>query len=724
MSQLNTPFTYWNANPFINLKTIDILSNKKFDKLIVTFENGIIWIFKIANKSNGKKEFTPTLCLLGHETTVTALTLVKLNIELLNDSENAIVSISEDGTIITWDLNDGHCILKKKKLLNGIIKSIQVTDSMKYLICSGYSCDIYILSIATLEIKQIININNDWISAMKLRDDTSELFLTYESGEMSIFKFAEEELNLVNEETKSNIQTIPNAIQICINEYNNNLFFVLSKDICLMYSRQFNIELPILKVLSPQGHCWKNGYFLSSRTFMLWTMDSQIFIYYIGQKNDLRIINENQISEIDDTNEILFSNSKYHVITKKSNLEHDLMETNNPYTIIGSFTFNKNPQNIWDEADVQCVPGKNSEMHVISIQNVQNSSSIIYWSFYSCIKPSDYMTYYMDKSASNSNNSSPLQSNSDINSDNGQMDIPILFKPIHEIQLEELWNIKFEDYPKQSLVTAVTSFSSLFIIFGYECGIIKVMPLYDPFLCDINLLSDSDNEVYSLNGHSRRISSLFVPKKIDQNGKLLLFSSSIDASVIIWDLETGKQLYKYNEYTRPVVQFVQIPKEKEGSLFQNCVIAFSEDNSVSFFSLEKLECIYHLSGHYSELSRISWKRDSDYVCVECVDKSVYVWQLKSKYLDRIISDPYYSELVMGNCDVSIKFNPFNTDYSKLNNKQILSVFPVYFKPYGHIPVIVFYINIKQLINEINYFHRMSGTSFSNTASKKIRSPSP
>jgi len=56
MSQLNTPFTYWNANPFINLKTIDILSNKKFDKLIVTFENGIIWIFKIANKSNGKKE--------------------------------------------------------------------------------------------------------------------------------------------------------------------------------------------------------------------------------------------------------------------------------------------------------------------------------------------------------------------------------------------------------------------------------------------------------------------------------------------------------------------------------------------------------------------------------------------------------------------------------------------------------------------------------------------
>lgn len=70
-----------------------------------------------------------------------------------------------------------------------------------------------------------------------------------------------------------------------------------------------------------------------------------------------------------------------------------------------------------------------------------------------------------------------------------------------------------------------------------ECGVIKVMPLYNPFLYDINLLSDTENEVYSLNGHTRRISSLFVPKKIDQNGKLLLFSSSIDASVIIWDLE-------------------------------------------------------------------------------------------------------------------------------------------------------------------------------------------
>jgi len=32
----------------------------------------------------------------------------------------------KNSTVITWDLNDGHCILKKKKLLNGIIKSIQV----------------------------------------------------------------------------------------------------------------------------------------------------------------------------------------------------------------------------------------------------------------------------------------------------------------------------------------------------------------------------------------------------------------------------------------------------------------------------------------------------------------------------------------------------------------------------------------------------------------------
>jgi len=70
-------------------------------------------------------------------------------------------------------------------------------------------------------------------------------------------------------------------------------------------------------------------------------------------------------------------------------------------------------------------------MHVISIQNVQDSSSIIYWSFCSCIKPSDYITYHMNKSVSNSNTSSPLQSNSDIPSDDGKVDIPILFNPIH-----------------------------------------------------------------------------------------------------------------------------------------------------------------------------------------------------------------------------------------------------------------------------------------------------
>jgi len=126
MSQLNTPFTYWNGNPFNNLKAVDTTCTKNFDKLIVTFENGIIWIYKIINKSNGKNEFTPTLCLLGHETTVSALTIVQLNIELLEDSENALITASKDGTLIAWDLNDGHCILKKKKLFNGIIKSIKI----------------------------------------------------------------------------------------------------------------------------------------------------------------------------------------------------------------------------------------------------------------------------------------------------------------------------------------------------------------------------------------------------------------------------------------------------------------------------------------------------------------------------------------------------------------------------------------------------------------------
>jgi len=38
-----------------------------------------------------------------------------------------------------------------------------------------------------------------------------------------------------------------------------------------MYSRQSNIELPILKIKSPEGQSWKKGQFLSLRTFILWT---------------------------------------------------------------------------------------------------------------------------------------------------------------------------------------------------------------------------------------------------------------------------------------------------------------------------------------------------------------------------------------------------------------------------------------------------------------------
>lgn len=58
---------------------------------------------------------------------------------------------------------------------------------------------------------------------------------------MSIFKFDEESLNLINEETKTNIHTIPNAFEICINEYNPNIFFVLSKEICLVITEYLYI---------------------------------------------------------------------------------------------------------------------------------------------------------------------------------------------------------------------------------------------------------------------------------------------------------------------------------------------------------------------------------------------------------------------------------------------------------------------------------------------------
>jgi len=97
--------------------------------------------------------------------------------------------------------------------------------------------------------------------------------------------------------------------------------------------------------------------------------------------------------------------------------------------MIGSLTSNKDPQDIWDEADIQCIPGDNSIVHIISVQNIQNSSSIIYWSFYSCIQPSDYITYYMKRSKSNSDSTTPTQSNTSIAENNGNF--PLTLGPTH-----------------------------------------------------------------------------------------------------------------------------------------------------------------------------------------------------------------------------------------------------------------------------------------------------
>ncbi|KAG0303003.1 hypothetical protein BGZ98_007065 [Dissophora globulifera] len=155
-----------------------------------------------------------------------------------------------------------------------------------------------------------------------------------------------------------------------------------------------------------------------------------------------------------------------------------------------------------------------------------------------------------------------------------------------------------------------------------------------------------------LKGHIGPITSIFTSDDLMQRS--FIMTGGKDCSARIWNIETGTEVACFNDHSRPVAHFLQVPDDVN-SRVKRSVISVAEDHSVAIISIEEMNCIYLFGGYEHALLSIQWRPSEDYIVLSHADGTAFVWQMQTGHLDRVVKGEAAREIMMdtrwGVCEV-------------------------------------------------------------------------
>lgn len=135
---------------------------------------------------------------------------------------------------------------------------------------------------------------------------------------------------------------------------------------------------------------------------------------------------------------------------------------------------------------------------------------------------------------------------------------------------------------------------------------IKITPLHRP-----------EETIKVLEGHKRFIVS--INRNIEGT---LIVSSSIDGTIKIWDVETGKCIQTLNQHNKWSYSVAFSPDNTK-------VISASSDKTVKIWDLNSGKCIKTLSGHRGQVWQVEYSPNGKYIVSGTERGIVKVWNAET-----------------------------------------------------------------------------------------------
>lgn len=562
-------------------------------------------------------KMSPRCLLVGH--TAPVLCLVKASI--LADN-NFLVSSSENGEMCTWDLTDGKCTESVKlPQVHTQIQSYHTANSNDVrLFCIGYYPEIMVMDPFSLEVIYMLSskVKPDWISAlhvlrpMRRKDDVVLAITT--TGTVKVWTLIGNEnkhAEPIYENESKEIRCLNAITMNCCAQNQRTVLIVCTKYWQIYDAGDFTV---LCSVIAPTRERWQGGDFISSDRVMLWTDEGKGYLY----KLPANCIPDNK--EFHSKSVVRDSPYLYYV------LQHP-----------GDKVLSCPPAMKLLRTEVE---GKPPTYYLL---RGDSEGFISVWTVPDV--PLDNISILQAK----------------------QMP-PRVLKPSVCTSLVEAWSMmdpppvgildqlaRITDHPVK-LTSSIYLPQQSRLVIGREDGSIVIVPATQTVMMQL-LVGIKQNfsewpSPQTLYGHRGRVNCLLCPSLVHPRyEKSHLLSGGVDFAVCLWDLYSGSLLHRFCVHAGEITQLL-VPPETCSARILKCICSVASDHSVTLLSLQERKCVTLASRHLFPVVTIKWRPLDDFLIVGCSDGSVYVWQMETGHLDRVLHGMLAEEVLMV-CDEQV-----------------------------------------------------------------------
>ena len=226
------------------------------------------------------------------------------------------------------------------------------------------------------------------------------------------------------------------------------------------------------------------------------------------------------------------------------------------------------------------------------------------------------------------------------------------------------------------------------ILFGTNQGQIKMTSI-------LNLFTNEEFD-FTIDAHQGRISALIVVPHSN-----LFISGGEDCRINFYDFKTKSLINSVACLGGEIIQFL-LPTNDFSDL-SNCIIAISEDNSLSIVSYKDFKVKFSFSGMLYPIVEVGWRSKESLMLITCRDGSTYCWSLSTSHLDRVLYD--HSREVLDHCDAHFQVS-WRKDLLSLDTSKVSAV-PMSTSSDLKLLAHVLIVNTKNMIHDVHQGHLQS-----------------
>ncbi|XP_051158391.1 WD repeat-containing protein 7 isoform X1 [Leptopilina boulardi] len=579
-------------------------------------------------------KMTPRCLLVGHTAPILCLSRASVIME-----QNYIVSSSEIGEMCTWDLVDGKCreAVKLNNIHTQMLPYVSTGGEDVKLFCSGYYPEVLVMDPFSLEVLFTLSsrVNPDWISALHVlrpakrkgrfyvvTEDTNDVVLALTTtGTVKVWTLLGHENRnsepLYEHESKQ-IRCL-NALAMTCCPYNQRTVLI----VCSKYWQIFDAgDFSVLcSVTAPYGERWMAGDFLAADRVILWSDEGHGYLYKLPAN---KLKGKALSSSVAD-------NQNFHTASTDSDQPYLYCTLTQP-----------------GDKPLSCPPA----MRLVTVQRQNKSSK------YLLRGDSEGVVVLWTVP-----DSSPQQMPQANNFNDGTA-TPVL-SPTIKTSLAAAWEsmkpppvgildqLDMNDGHGIKLTASIYLPQQSRLVVGREDGSIIIVPATQTVMLQLLHGNHQHYEDWPphqvLLGHSGRVNCLLYPHgAANRYDRAHLVSGSVDFAVCLWDLYSGTLIHRFCVHAGEITQLM-VPPDNCSPRIQKCVCSVASDHSVTLLSLAERKCVVLASRHLFPVVTIKWRPLDDFMIVGCSDGAVYVWQMETGHLDRVLHG-IIAEEVLYACD--------------------------------------------------------------------------